>query len=1029
MRATLVSAVWRVLVLVLGLAGLSAAPALGAGPVSESPPLVAGVAEVGRTLTASSDSWAGTAPRQYTYRWQRCDGTLYADEVLRDGPTAYYRLGDSAESATVTDATGGENLGTFRNGVLQELDGGLFEDGDGAVGFDGADDDLEVPDAAGLDLGDALTLEAWIRPGGADPAAILDKGPGAYALRLTGDGRFSLVRSGFGDVATATAAIPLDDVFHHVVATKSGSEARLYLDGADVTGTTARHTLADGASALRIGSAHAPTAGEDPYRGELDEVALYRGALSAARVRAHYDVGSSGCVPVAGAQGAGYAVVPADHGATMRVLVTATDAAGSTTVASEQSAVVATQAPVPLETPVAWGDPVVGERLVAGEGVWAGGGALTYSFQWQSCLDRRYRAAVLADSPRGYWRLGEPSGAGANDDSARGNRGTYANGVALRVTGALEGSADTNGGARFDGADDHVSVPDRASLDLGDSLTIEAWVRRDASGVAGHIVQKGNGGYGLRVGADERVTLVKSSVKDLARSGMAISADGAYHHVVAAKSGATARVYVDGVDVTVPVGSATIVDTSAPLQIGRHRNSQTGAVLSYLSGDLDEVAVYDTALPAARVRAHFEAGTSGCASIGGATDSEYVPAPEDAGKRLRVLVTAGNESGSAAAPSARTAAVASSSEQPLLAAGVVTDVAGNPVPGATVSIHLWPAEADVPVGGSAATTLVGQTTSDAAGNYALEAAPATELEAEAAANDGVVNLELRVSGRGLQHSSFIERNFGSPDAEAHAAGGEALAEAESTAVWQDSTVGLPALPAAVVLDAREPAVASLQADPPGSGVECSNWDKIFGIWKKTGQGEAYTRVGELHTWSSMTNRVAYGTRADSNIDVAFKTPTSKWFLNGYVHVGNSTGRSTAAGQTAKTGPGEYTSRAVAARFVYTHWYQCGTGNKKSRAVRWNGLNLKKGGWVSSRDGECSALEYHVFDAGQDWTRDSHRAIHWGFAADLGFFLVGARSGYSRWVTSQWWFGSTLASRTLCGISAPPDRAKRVFAGW
>ena len=54
-----------------------------------------------------------------------------------------------------------------------------------------------------------------------------------------------------------------------------------------------------------------------------------------------------------------------------------------------------------------------------------------------------YRAAVLADSPLAYWRLGETSGTVAHDETGNGHDGTYVGGVTLGQPGALTGDANT----------------------------------------------------------------------------------------------------------------------------------------------------------------------------------------------------------------------------------------------------------------------------------------------------------------------------------------------------------------------------------------------------------------------------------------------------------------------------------------------------------------------------------------------------------------------------------------------------------
>jgi hypothetical protein len=73
--------------------------------------------------------------------------------------------------------------------------------------------------------------------------------------------------------------------------------------------------------------------------------------------------------------------------------------------------------------------------------------------------------------------------------------------------------------------------------------------------------------------------------------------------VVATKSGADVHVYIDGVDRTAAGTNTTLTANATALNIGR---ATTGS--AYASGDIDEVAIYPTALTPARVLAHYQAG-------------------------------------------------------------------------------------------------------------------------------------------------------------------------------------------------------------------------------------------------------------------------------------------------------------------------------------------------------------------------------------------------------------------------------------
>jgi hypothetical protein len=98
-----------------------------------------------------------------------------------------------------------------------------------------------------------------------------------------------LIPGGTGAVTTASSTIAVtDQTWHHVVATKNGSEVRIYIDGVDRTAPGTAVTLSSNATALNIGRA---STGSAYTSGDIDEVAIYPTALSAARVQAHYQAG------------------------------------------------------------------------------------------------------------------------------------------------------------------------------------------------------------------------------------------------------------------------------------------------------------------------------------------------------------------------------------------------------------------------------------------------------------------------------------------------------------------------------------------------------------------------------------------------------------------------------------------------------------------------------------------------------------------------------------------------------------------
>jgi Concanavalin A-like lectin/glucanases superfamily/Calcineurin-like phosphoesterase len=316
-----------------------------------------------------------------------------------------------------------------------------------------------------------------------------------------------------------------------------------------------------------------------------------------------------------------------------------------------------------------------------------------------------------------YWRLGEASGSTACD-SVGSNPGTYQPGTTLGKPGAIAGDPDTSVG--FDGSTGSVSVPSASTLNLGDRFTIEAWVKRQRTGVTEIIVSKQQGSWLLEFNGANQLTLRRSTVADVVSSTATVT-DTAWHYVAATKDGSNVHLYIDGHDVTGPVLSPqTMVDNTQPLVIGESINS------SYLKGTIDDLAVYNVALTANQIANHYAMGATGtvpsepvntsaptvsgnarsgqtlsattgiwtgaapiaylyqwqrcnssgggCQNVNGPTaSSTYTLGATDAGSTLRVSVAASNSAGSASAVSAVTPLV---SNDPVVVA--VGDIACAP---------------------------------------------------------------------------------------------------------------------------------------------------------------------------------------------------------------------------------------------------------------------------------------------------------------------------------------------------------------
>lgn len=210
----------------------------------------------------------------------------YAAAVLADRPVSYWRLGETCD--TVAADARGVNPGAYAGAPVLGAPGLLADEpGSTGVALDGQAQWIRVPPSPSLDFSGLLSLEAWVRPRALPPpdrfAAIVSKA-GAYSLGFEGPrAALTLVRGGARYRVRAPARALHAGGAYHVVGTFDGRVARLYVNGRLVA--SARSQAPDSTtSALFLGAWSEDVAA---FSGTLDEVAVYGGTLSSARVAAH----------------------------------------------------------------------------------------------------------------------------------------------------------------------------------------------------------------------------------------------------------------------------------------------------------------------------------------------------------------------------------------------------------------------------------------------------------------------------------------------------------------------------------------------------------------------------------------------------------------------------------------------------------------------------------------------------------------------------------------------------------------------
>jgi RHS repeat-associated protein len=261
------------------------------------------------------------------------------------------------------------------------------------------------------------------------------------------------------------------------------------------------------------------------------------------------------------------------------------------------------------------------------------------SQQSSSPTPSSYASTVLGDHPVAYWHMDETSGS-TMVDAQNVDSGTYQGGFTLAQPPLISPASGTSVG--FNGTTGYATAPTLTALQGDNTRSIELWFQTSSQTAqtlfdAGAAAGNNNQMFSLIVTSQGWVTnnppagistpglYLALWAQDIYFPGLYLE-DGKRHHVVLELSGNNVWLYVDG---TTPGGYFTDAggnDTfrggwsfrylsQQPITLTTTPNTATNPLLiaggrytGDLNGQVDEVAVYSTALTATQVQNHWQAG-------------------------------------------------------------------------------------------------------------------------------------------------------------------------------------------------------------------------------------------------------------------------------------------------------------------------------------------------------------------------------------------------------------------------------------
>ncbi|HEY7795157.1 MAG TPA: FG-GAP-like repeat-containing protein [Gaiellaceae bacterium] len=664
-------------------------------PANTALPTISGTAQVGQTLTASNGEWTNS-PSGYTHQWQRCNsgGTACANVAAATSTTYAVVNGDVGGTlrvvATATNGGGSTSATSAPTAVVTSAPAPPANTTPPAI--------TGTPQ-----VGQSLTLDQGTWSGNPTPTL-------ARRWQSCDGGSCSDVPGATGTTYVIAAADENRTLRAVVTATNNQGSAQA------VTAPTAVVVP------LPPGNTAAPVVTGTPQVGQ--SVGTSNGSWTNNPTAFAYQwqrCQGGSCSNIGGATSSSYGIVAGDAGFTLAAVVRASNAGGTTSASSAQTAVV-TQPPAPPVNQVApsiSGIVQAGQTLTANDGTWSGNPAPTLSRQWRTC-----QSSTCSDVSGATGATYVPAGADVGKTIQVVVTGTNSSGTSSAPsapTAAVAPAPSTNTfGVTTPGSQSSATGADYKfgsvySLTTTATPTSFRWYVRGGPNAAQSFTPfiyntNASGQPTTRVTQGARITIARNQpagwVTSPLPAGITLQPGRYLLGLLAGSTGQSAFNYFD----TGPSGSTywnnngtqTVPANWGPLNTSSSRwsfyvefqpstpapvntEAPTLSGTPQVGGSLATTDGTWTNNPTSYAYQwqRCDSGGLSCSNVTGATAATYAIAGADAGSTLRAFVTASNAGGSAAAISAPSAVVTSPPAAPVSTAPPT--ITGSAVVGQTLT--------------------------------------------------------------------------------------------------------------------------------------------------------------------------------------------------------------------------------------------------------------------------------------------------------------------------------------------------------